>query len=207
MGVLLLGLQGCQANNTKPSATPRAESQGGAQTQVRDDGMRAATSLMGLWALEPRDEDVERPTSWHRHDASGTCMPTGSQSWKLRVERVFGPNDEGVSIWNEELKTLVSLFTYPARQDIESEMKLVTSDMARTCSEGPMLGTVTGDRHFAACVKRLENDVLLVEQVTLIKRAQWLYKVRITFPEPFLMRSYGPTMAFSDQAFAACAKD
>jgi hypothetical protein len=189
--------------------TPAGSSEGAsdAEPKLKEDAMRASAKLMGLWAIFPAEASREKPTGWHRHAASGTCMPNGSQSWQLRLEKVFGPNDEGVSLWNDEFKTLVSLFTYPAEQDIESEMKLVERDMAGTCTDGPMLGTVVEGRHFAACVKRLDNDVLLVEQVMLTKRDQWLYKVRITFPEALLMQVYGPTMAFSDQAFAACPKE
>lgn len=168
--------------------------------------MRALAKLMGLWAIMPSEASTEKPTGWHRHAATGTCMPTGSPSWQLRLEKVFAPNDEGVSLWNGDFKTLVSLFTYPAQQDVENEMKLVVRDMAGTCTESPLIGTVSGERHLAACVKRLDNDFLLVEEVMLIKREQWLYKVRITFPEPLLMQVYGPTIAFSDQAFASCAK-
>jgi hypothetical protein len=207
--MLIGGLAGCQPSAAKAPATAAtsSEGEGEAEPKFKDDAMRATAKLMGLWAIGPTDASSEKPSGWHRHAASGTCMPTGSQSWKLRIERVFGPNDEGVSLWNEELKTLVSLFTYPAQQDIDNEMKLVERDMAGTCTEGPMLGSVAGERHFASCVKRLDNDVLLVEQVVLTKRDQWLYKVRITFPEPLLMQAYGPTMAFSEQAFAPCAKE
>jgi hypothetical protein len=173
---------------------------------MREDTTRALAKLTGLWLIMPPETTAEKPTAWHRHAATGTCMPTASPSWQLRLEKVFGPNDEGVSLWNEDFKTLVSLFTYPAEQDVESEMKLVVRDMAGTCTETPLVSTVVGERHLAGCVKRLDNDFLLVEEVVLIKREQWLYKVRVTFPEPLLMQVYGPTMAFSDQAFGACTK-
>jgi len=205
----MVTLAGCQASAAKPPATAAAPTEspaGKAEQDIKPDAMRATAKLMGLWALVPAEASSDKPTAWHRHAATGTCMPTGSPSWQLRLERVFAPNDEGVSLWNEDFKTLVSLFTYPAQQDIESEMKLVERDMAGTCTESPLVSTVVGERHFAACVKRLENDFLLVEQVVLTKREQWLYKVRITFPEPLLMQVYGPTMAFSDQAFMPCAK-
>jgi hypothetical protein len=205
LGVLVVGLVGCQPSATKGAATPASASD--AEPELREDTSRATAKLMGLWALMPAEPSSEKPSGWHRHAASGTCMPTGSQSWQLRHERVFGPDDEGVSLWNEKFKTLVSLFTYPAGGDVDSEMKLVEREMAGSCSEGPMLSTVSGERHFAGCVKRLAEDFLLVEQVMLIKREQWLYKVRITFPEPLLLQVYGPTMAFSAQAFATCAKD
>ena len=204
--VVAVGLCGCGAGATKEPATPASNTGEAADGEgdVKPDAMKATAVLMGLWAITPPMTSEEEPTGWHRHAASGTCMPTGSKNWQLRVEKVFGPDDEGVSLWNDQLKTLVSLFTYPAQADVDAEMKQVVKDMSGTCTEGPLISTTTGETRFAACIKRLEDDFLLVEQVSLVKQDKWLYKVRVTFPSPILRQAYSPTMSFAGLAFQAC---
>ena len=83
-------------------------------------------------------------------------------------------------------------------------MEQVVKEMSGTCTEGPLISTTSGETRLAACIKRMEDDLLLVEQVSLVKRDKWLYKVRVTFPAPVLMRVYAPTMAFTGLAFQAC---
>jgi hypothetical protein len=204
--VLVVGLAGCGPAATKEPATPASKTGEAAEGEgdVKPDAMKATVQLMGLWALTPPASSDEAPTGWHRHTASGTCMPTGSKSWQLRVERVFGPDDEGVSLWNDQLKTLVSLFTYPAQAEVDPEMEQVVKEMGSTCTEGPLISTTSGETRFAACVKRMEDDFLLIEQVSLVKRDKWLHKVRVTFPSPILTQAYAPTMAFTGLAFQAC---
>ncbi|HEX2875273.1 MAG TPA: hypothetical protein VHP33_28675 [Polyangiaceae bacterium] len=202
---VVFGLAGCGTAATKEPATPASKAgEGEGETKFKADAMKASATLVGLWAITPPEASDEPPTGWHRHAATGTCMPTGSKNWQLRVEKVFGPDDEGVSLWNDQLKTLVSLFTYPAQAEVDAEMEQVVKEMTGTCTEGPLISTTSGETRYAACLKRMEDDFLLVEQVSLVKRDKWLYKVRATFPSPVLMQVYAPTMAFVGQAFQAC---
>lgn len=202
---MVVGLAGCGPAATKEPATPASVSgQGEGDTKFKEDAMKASATLVGLWAITPPEASDEAPTGWHRHAATGTCMPTGSKNWQLRVEKVFGPDDEGVSLWNDQLQTLVSLFTYPAQAEVDPEMEQVVKEMTGTCTEGPIISTTNGETRFAACIKRIEDDFLLVEQVSLVKKDKWLYKVRVTFPAPVLMQVYAPTMAFAGLAFQAC---
>jgi len=198
---------GCGPGATKEPATPPPSGADGSEegeTKYKPDAMKATAALVGLWALTGPQEGAEQPTGWHKHAGSGTCMPLGSAHWTLRLEKVFGPDDEGVSVWNDEFKTLVSMFTYPAQADVDAEMDQVVKEMGGTCTEGPMLGTTVGETRYAACIKRMEDDFLLVEEVSLIKRDKWLHKVRGTYPSPALMQAYGPTRAFTAQAFEPC---
>lgn len=200
--VLIAGLAGCGPAATKEPATPASKPE--SESNFKEDAVKATATLVGLWAITAPEASDEQPTGWHRHAASGTCMPTGSKNWQLRVEKVFGPDDEGVSLWNEQLKTLVSLFTYPAQAELDPEMEQVVKEMSGTCTEGPLISTTSGQTRLAACIKRLEDDFLLVEQVSLVKRDKWLYKARVTFPTPVLMQAYAPTMSFAGLAFPAC---
>jgi hypothetical protein len=205
--VLVVGLVGCGAGANKEPLTPAgagAEEAGEGEAKLKPDAMKATAELVGLWAIVPPETSDEQPTGWHRHAATGTCMPTGSKNWQLRVEKAFGPDDEGVSLWNDQLKTLVSMFTYPAQAEVDPEMEQVVKEMTGTCTEGPLISTTSGETRLAACIKRMEDDFLLVEQVSLVKQGKWLYKVRVTFPGPILMKVYAPTMAFAGLAFQPC---
>ena len=96
------------------------------------------------------------------------------------------------------------MYTYPATRALDAEFDDVLASMAQTCTEGPMVSAVQGDTHFGACVRRLEGDLLLIEQAVLFQRAKWLHKARITFAAPALGDSQDAAMSLLSQAFAPC---
>ena len=147
----------------------------------------------------------EPPSGWHRHAASSTCLPKGSASWKLNDERVYGPDDESVSLLNEDIGTLVTLYTYPARDAFDVEFQEVVAEISHTCTENPVMTSEQGGTHFVACVRRMDG-VLLVEQALMFQRDKWLHKARITFPDVASQQAYTPVMSVVSQAFAPCPR-
>jgi hypothetical protein len=69
-----------------------------------------------------------------------------------------------------------------------------------------MMSTVVKEAHFVGCVHRLDEGILLLEQAVLVQRDKWLYKTRITFPEPVLDAAYQPAMSFARLGFSPCPK-
>jgi hypothetical protein len=204
---LLLGLLSACGKPAPASANDaKAKDAASGEETLKEDAVAAMAKLAGHWVLQGTAESpAEKPKEWHRHAGSGTCMPKGSAGWELAKENVYGPDDESVSLFNDGLKTLVTLYTYPARQDIDAEFEAVQHDIAGTCTEGPMMTTVVNDAHFVGCVHRLESGVLLLEQAVLVQRDKWLYKTRVTFPEPALDAAYQPAMSLSGLSFKPCA--
>jgi hypothetical protein len=208
-----MALLACQPS--KGASSPSDASQGEAQdasqgdansrseAPLKEDAMAAMVALAGHWVI-PEGGDAEPAQSWHRHAASGTCMPKGSASWQLSHEQVYGPGDESVSLWNEQLQTLITLYTYPAQGDLEGAFGGVMNEMgSRTCTEGPMMSTDQDGTHIGGCVRR-KDGFLLLEQAMLFQRGEWLHKARITIPEPALDAAYSPAMSVVRQSFAAC---
>ena len=170
----------------------------------KEDAVQALGALATFWALGLQGSSKNAPTSWHVHAASGTCMPKESGGFRVANERVYGPGDESVTLWDEKQKTEVTMYTYPATRALDAEFDDVLASMAQTCTEGPMVSAVQGDTHFGACVRRLEGDLLLIEQAVLFQRAKWLHKARITFAAPALGDSQDAAMSLLSQAFAPC---
>ena len=167
--------------------------------------MEAMAALSSRWMmLGISDGAKEAPVGWHRHAASGTCMPKGSASWELAAEQTYGPDDESVTVVSEPLRTKVTLYTYPATRAIDAEFDDVMQAMGQSCTEGPMLSTVQGNAHFGGCVRRLDDGVLLLEQVVLFQRGPWLHKARITFAATQMTNAYDGAMSVVSQAFATC---
>lgn len=162
--------------------------------------------LVSSWALlGSGSKDAEPATGWHRHAASGTCMPTGSRSWQSGKAQTYGPDDESVTLMHEPLQILVTLYTYPATKPLQPEFEGVVSTMAsKTCTEGPVMSSKIGEAHVGACPHRIDNGVVLLEQVVLLQRGKWFHKARITFAGPATAAAYTPAMSVVSQAFAAC---
>ena len=206
--LLLSAITACGAPAKPASANDakRADAPSGEET-LKEDAVAAMAKLAGHWVLEAAgDSPATKPNDWHRHNGSGTCMPKGSAGWELTKEHTYGPDDESVSHFNDELKTLVTLYTYPAQQELDAEFEAVQRDLSGTCTEGPMMSTVVKEAHFVGCVNRLEDGLLLLEQAVLVQRDKWLYKTRITFPEPVLDAAYQPAMSFARLGFSPCPK-
>lgn len=185
------------------SAEPAATDEG--DSELKQDAMQAMAKLAGNWALLGISNDArEAPSAWHRHAGSNTCMPKGSQSWKLADQRQYAANDESVSLSNESLGIHVTLYTYPARGALDAEFESVMSDMSRTCTEGPMMTTKTGGAHVGGCVQRLPSGLLLLEQAVLFERGKWLHKARITFAAEATHAAYTPAMSVVSSAFGPC---
>ncbi len=175
---------------------------------IAPDAMKAMAALTGRWMmLGITDGAKEVPTRWHRHAASGTCMPKESASWELAGEQTYAPADESVSLFNEQLKTKVTLYTYPATRALDAEFDEAMQAMGQSCTEGPMMSTAQGDTHFGGCVRRLEDGFLLLEQVVLFQRGEWLHKARITFAAVQMGEAYDAAMGMVSQAFASCPDD
>jgi hypothetical protein len=204
---------GCQPKTTanSPGAKPAKPSTSAAQVpepegSFEQDALEAMVGLAGRWTMLGISKDAQEPPSaWYRHAASDTCMPKGSKSWQVTDQRTYGRDDESVSLWNESVRTQVTLYTYPAQQPLEKEFEGVMSDMSRTCTEGPLMTTKLGETHVGGCVRRLDEGLLL-EQAVLMRRGTWLHKARITFAAAGTSAAYTPAMSLVSQAFAACRK-
>lgn len=190
----------------KPTARPKPN-QADTDPSFRPDATDAMAALLGYWSLLGiSDAAKETPKSWHRHAASGTCMPEGSKSWRVTNTRVYGPDDESVSLWNDQLKILVTLFTYPARHPVGPEFDDVMRQMSGTCTEGPVMTTNVGDVHVGGCVRRLKNNALLLEQAVLFQHDKWFHEARITFAAAGARDAYTPAMSLFSESFAPCKK-
>jgi hypothetical protein len=214
IGFLAVVLAACQprkpasapTSTTHRQQTKESNPKPAGDASFKDDAMAAMAALSSRWMLLGTNSSVkEAPRAWHRHAASGTCMPKDSASWELGKEQVYGPDDESVTLWNDKLKTEVTLYTYPATQPLDAEFGEVMRAMGGTCSEGPMMSTTQGDVHFGGCVRRLDGDVLLLEQVVLFQRGKWLHKARITLLARALGDAYDAAMGVVSQAFAPCS--
>lgn len=206
--LLLVGclLAACApAKRASDPAEAKNDTAASKEADFKKDAVEAMAVLASRWALLGTKADAkEQPTGWHRHAGSGTCMPKGSASWELAKEHTYGPDDESVTMWNEKLKSQLTLYTYPAAQALDAEFDAVLGEMSRSCTEGPVLSAKTGDTHVGGCARRLEGDVLLLEQVVLFQRGKWLHKARITFAAAQADAAYSPTMSVVSQSFEAC---
>lgn len=210
LGLMVLStLFGCgsKAGTTEAKAAdvPKQQTEESEESPFEQDAMEAVAQVVALW-VSGATGDTEEPTGWRRHAASDTCSPTGSAHWVLQGEKTYGPDDESVTLFNEELATLMTLYTYPARGDIDAEFESVKRDIAGTCTEGPMMSTTLGETRYAACVQRLEDGLLLLEQAHLTQNDRWLNKVRITFPAAAAVKVHGSVVAFAGKSFKACPK-
>jgi hypothetical protein len=200
--LLLFAISACGSGQGAKSPDGSSKGQTDESGEFAPDATEAVAKLVALWTIGAT-APAETPTGWHRHEASGTCTATGSASWVLRQEHAFGPGDEAVTLWNENLGSLMTLYTYPQRQELKAEFESVIHDLSGTCTEGPLAHGEHDGIHYVGCVKR-EEGFLLLEQAQLSVQGKWLNKVRTTFPDAATMDAYGPTMAFSRQSFVPC---
>jgi hypothetical protein len=204
---LLVGLL-TACSPAKPASDPSSQTSSDDRSSLKKDAMEAMAIQAGFWSLLGiSDGAKEQPNGWHRHEGSGTCMPKGSKSWELAQERTYARDDESVSVWNDALKTNLTLYTYPATRVLAAEFESVMGDMSQTCTDGPVMTTTIGDARVGGCVTRLESGVLLIEQAVLFQRGKWLHKARITSPAAAAEAAYSPSMSVVSQAFVACAAD
>jgi hypothetical protein len=134
-------------------------------------------------------------------------MPKESASWRPGKERVYGPDDESVTLFNDRLRTEVTLYTYPAHNDADREFRDVMQAMSRTCTEGLMMSTTQGDVRIGGCVQRLPGDALVLEQALVFQRGKWVHKARISFLAAVMGDAYDAAMAVVSTAFAPCPGD
>jgi hypothetical protein len=134
-------------------------------------------------------------------------MPKETASWRPGKERVYAPDDESVTLFNDRLRTEVTLNTYPGQNDVDSEFREVMQAMSRTCTEGPMMTTTQRDVRIGGCVHRFPGDMLVLEQALLFRRGKWSHKARISFPAAVMGDAYGAAMALIGMAFKPCPGD
>jgi hypothetical protein len=204
----------CQAQKPLAAAAPAPPVQPGSNPKpdehaIKEDAMAAMVALSGRWMLAgAQGGPKEAPRAWHVHGGSGTCMPKDSASWRPGKELVYAPDDESVTLFNDRLLTEVTLYTYPARNDIDQEFRDVMQVMSRkTCTEAPMMSTTQGDVRIGGCVRRLRGDALLLEQALVFQRGKWVHKARITFVAGMMADAYTAAMALVSTAFAPCPGD
>jgi hypothetical protein len=179
--------------NDEPTSSP----------ELADDAMKAMAQAAGFWMLGVADDGGAPTRQWHRHAASGTCLPKDAPGWELVNEKTYGPGDESVSLWNEKLGAKVTLFTYPAQAALEPAFDSVLEQMAKTCTEGPVMSTKMSPGKIGGCIQRLKEGPLLLEQALLFKNGPWLHKARITYPAG--SDAYSAVMSVVARAFKPCA--
>jgi hypothetical protein len=200
----------CQAQMPPAAAAPAPPAQPGSNPKpdehaFKEDAMAALAALSGRWMLVGvQGGPKEAPRAWHVHARSGTCMPKDSASWRLGKEYVYGPDDESVTLFNDRLRTEVTLYTYPAHNDVDREFREVMQVMSRTCTEGPVMSTTQGDLRLGACVQRFPGDALVLEQALVFQRGKWVHKARISFLAAVMGDAYTAAMAVVSTAFAPC---
>src|SRR5690349_18646025 len=109
--LLLVALSGCHSQKAAEDPNSAAGEQGEQAAELKEDAVAATVKLAALWIV-PVSSEAEKPTGWHRHEASGTCTTTGSASWLLDHEQNYGPGDESVTLLNQKLGALMTLYTY-----------------------------------------------------------------------------------------------
>jgi hypothetical protein len=209
--VLLSAFLTCAGACSKPGAQPGSKSPDGARQDhdTKDAGELAVlVPLLGYWAMlgPGGGEPAREPSRWYRHAASSTCFPLDSGSFSAKHHEVYGPGDESVTLWSDELGTLVTLYTYPAQGTVEQDFGSAFRDMQRTCGGRLGASSTLGKRPIGACAHASEGGFQLIEQVLVFHEGSWSHKARFTYPEPLLDRAYSPSMALVNAAFRPCAQ-
>jgi hypothetical protein len=214
--VLLSGCAGARspADDARPlpSATTQADSpkQQPATMNIKTSGdAREVARLLPNWALVGTgtvNAALGKPTAWHRHPPTGTCMPEGLGDFVLKNRVDSSADDIGVSLYNRVDATVLSFFTYPATNSLAAESRGVTDGM---CKGAASMSTELRDVRFAdrgiisACFHESVAGPAY-EQALIFSGQGWFYQVRFTFLQGDLYQQYANAMAVAQTAFRAC---
>lgn len=194
------------AQTAPPPETPKPAVDGDAS----DPSLEAAAVYATFWVFYgtgKADPSLGAPLAWHRHTATGTCMPDGLGDFAFKNEIVTSPDDVGVSMLSRPDATVLSFFTYPAKRSLDDEIKSVTHAM---CTGAAALSMRMTDPRFrdpgfvAAC----SHDMRLghaVDQALVFQRGPWFFEARFTFLGGGSASAYLHAMAVAQTAFRPCA--
>ena len=194
--------------SSSPSTSPPPPAKRATPTSEGD--VTALAPLLPLWAFFGTGHmfpAIGAPTQLHRHDPTGTCMPTSIGPFALKNLADTNDEDRGVSLFDRADRVVLSLFTYPAARSLEQEVQSITASMCKGAS-GAMQMDVR-DARFAergvvfACAHATDFGPA-IEQAVVFDEGKWFYEARFTFLEGALGRQYELSMAAAQAAFRAC---
>ena len=149
---------------------------------------------------------------WYEHRATKSCLPAGHGDYGYLGHLVYDANNEAVRLRRDDPLTLATMYVYPTAVSTKEEFEGAAAAMGQNCT-GPMLTTEVSDSrfpdggHVAVCTAVLEDGTELVEQVVVLGKGGFAYKLRTTWPTQLTERAGAEAQGLLQLAFNPCPKN